>query len=196
MKDYLSAFIGKQGGEIPAHTTSDELTKLTKIPSQGPKEVFVNFVSTKGVGYSENQSAKVAERTSTGIPAKASTSLLTKPLPRESQKVEKWIKPKVWRLAPYWPACAEAARTSAVADTIEAADLLYVALALREGHPADEVCEMLRRCTPRASTSPDYCGAVIRRVSANPALFFTAELVSRYIAAHPFAWEVGLRSAQ
>ncbi len=99
---------------------------------------------------------------------------------------------KVWRRAPLWQVCADATRLPSGALDLDSADLLYAALALREGHTPDEASEMLRRCTPQASTRQDYCSDVVSRVSINPASYVTAELAARYATAHPFAWELGL----
>ncbi len=103
------------------------------------------------------------------------------------------LRPRVWRRAPYWQACVGATRVPSGEFDLESADLLFAALALREGHTPDETCEMLRRCTPRASTRRDYCADVISRVSINPASHVTPEIATRYAAAHPYAWELGLK---
>jgi len=100
---------------------------------------------------------------------------------------------KVWRRSPYWQACLAATRLPSGAPDVAACDLLFAALALREGHAPDETREMLHRCTPRAATRRDYCSDVVSRVSINPASYITAELTAQYAAAHPFAWELGLK---
>jgi len=102
-------------------------------------------------------------------------------------------RPRVWRRAPLWQACLAATRLPHQARLTAACDLLFAALALREGHAPDETREMLRRCTPRASTNPEYCAGVVRRAVINPAALITTELATSYAGAHPFAWELGLK---
>lgn len=176
MKDYLATYLDQTSAQLsPAppgvileNAYPKQLTKPTQSLTERRKQDSVSFVSPLPRTYPENK--------------------------RERQPIKH--KSKVWRRAPYWQACAEATRLPSGAFDLESADLLFAALALREGHTPDETCDMLRRCTPRASMHPDYCAEVISSVSGDPASYITAELVAKYAAAHPFAWELGLNERE
>ncbi len=207
MRDYLATYLKQTpaqpqpapSGVILGNVHPDQLTKLTEPVSTCRERGSVSFVSSLPHTYPENQSAKKgvkAERRPARISVKASPyqlTQLTQPASRTVRRIAKHPQRKVWRRAPLWQACLDATRQPSGANDLESAALLYVALALREGHSLDETREMLHRVTPRASTHREYCADIVSRVSVNPASQVTAELAERYAAVHPFAWELGLK---
>lgn len=77
-----------------------------------------------------------------------------------------------------------------------ATDLFYAALALQDGHAPDDVVEMLRRVSPATSTAPNYCAQIVEQAQANPAVYTTPGRIEKYIAAHPFKWELCLEAPE
>ncbi len=209
--DYLAAFLAQApvSFEIP---TPEQVSKVSKGGSDtfdtAPKVEYPTTQTATGRGFDtfgtasrvaypklrkpnlELNSLKKQSRISPHTTSKQG-SKVSKPIRRE-RVAKPRRRGKALRPTPLWQACTEATSSASGEFDVEAAGLLYGALALRDGHTSDEVCEMLRKVTPRAGSAADYCAGIVRRVSVNPTAHITTELAAKYVAAHPFAWELGL----
>lgn len=170
MRDYLETYLGQ---------------KTTPLPPPRPGK------------FPADMSPRELTKLTKPLPRRSGGSFVfVSPLPPahpENKRVRPAVKRKVWRGAPCWQTCAEATRLPSGELDLENADLLYAALALGNGHTPEETREMLRRCTPRASTRREYCADVVRRVSDEKASHVTTELAARYAKSHPYAWELSLK---
>lgn len=184
MKNYIKICISKLKSKAPANfqdLTSDELTELTKggsvssvsrqgvissKNSTGKAHGFVSFVSKKRVDYSKNAPP---------LGSQVSNLIFGNTTPRALPKPTKPSKQKPWRPEPLWPACIVAIQ----AEELAAAHQLYIALSMNYGHTFDEAIVLLRALTPLKDIP-------------TAAQLVTQEQAQRYIAAHPFAWELKL----
>lgn len=171
MRDYLSAYLGENHAQmLPA-----PVPKVSKATS-------VTFGTTQGVGIWQKK--KIGEL------------ILTPPktYPAQVPKVPKPTrKPKAWRREPYYPPCVAATMQDGRIQR-RAADELFAALALMDGHEPDYVAEMLRSVSPAVSCTANYYQEIVNKVDANREVILTEASLSLYIEHHPFAWELQLSS--
>lgn len=186
MKDYMALLADKlksRVGVIFRNTTPSGATKPTKGGSVsfgtasgvvsgkdqgGIAQGFVNSVSTQSMGNPKTGGAAgfILANLKNGNTTPHRLTKLTKPL-----------RPKVWRSLPYWPACVEAAQEGGTL----AAQQLYTALAFKYGHTSEEIDGHLKALVPHT-----------QRQRVTPLI--TAEWAERYVAAHPFAFELKLNA--
>lgn len=176
MRDYLSAYLDGENSNTYAPQVTDNTDKTPKRGSS------VSFVSTKRVEYPENSRGEDAPVLADTPAKETHTCELTKPTKRRTQESRE----------PHYLSCVEATRDSDGSINRAAADGFYVALSLKGGHAPDDVTEMLRRISPASSDGADYCAAVIEQVQKNPSAYSPPELIEKYLALHPFAWELNL----
>lgn len=213
-RDYLAAYLA----QAPANfqdTTAHEVSKVSKPPfdtfdtdqrvvspenqRQGDRG-FATFDTALKVEYPEiHRSNSGSDRINRTPEISKDTypkqvSKVAKPSRREERAAPR--KPKAWRRAPYYPICEEALHTPDAPLDRTQTDLFYAALALQDGHASDDVVEMLRRASPATSATPNCCAQIVEQAQANPAAYATPERIEKYIAAHPFAWELRLRVSE
>lgn len=99
-------------------------------------------------------------------------------------------KPRIWRREPYYPLCVIATSQEEQIQR-QAADEMFAALALQDGHDPEYIALMLHKVSP--VPSPVYCQQIVAKADIHRSEILTAERWQAYIQCHPFAQELQLQ---
>ena len=169
MRDYLATYLSQAPDVLPVHATPEQVPKLTKPMTAVEGEGFGTFGTALPREYAENKRTRAAVN-----PAKL-----------EGRARNAWLQRIGVERLPLTSVC------HAVSATTREADLLFAALALADGLPAEHVAEELRRVSSSSlcSMQADH---VVHEALQRKAEVLTRERIMAYVEAHPFRWELQL----